>query len=210
MKIYPVTDAAFQPYGRVVEGYALVGLLDALKETPISQGVTYVPKEASLHAADGAEALGTALFGGMPFQLGYCNGHNTRLNCLEYHRDSEFNLGTEDFILLLAKQDEIENGVLDTAKVKAFRVPAGVLVEVYATTLHYAPCHCDPDKGFQVLVALPLGTNTDYRPGGGANVMDAQLWARNKWLIAHADSDEARQGAVVGLHGVNIDVQNDL
>ena len=75
---------------------------------------------------------------------------------------------------------------------------------------HYAPCHCDPDKGFQVLVALPLGTNTDYRPGGGANVMDAQLWARNKWLIAHADSDEARQGAVVGLHGVNIDVQNDL
>ena len=71
MKIYPVTDAAFQPYGRVVEGYALTGLLGALKETPISQGVTYVPKEASLHAADGAEALGTALFGGMPFQLGY-------------------------------------------------------------------------------------------------------------------------------------------
>ena len=143
MKIYPVTDAAFQPYGRVVEGYALAGLLDALKETPISQGVTYVPKEASLHAADGAEALGTALFGGMPFQLGYCNGHNTRLNCLEYHRDSEFNLGTEDFILLLAKQDEIENGVLDTAKVKAFRVPAGVLVEVcHHTALRTVPLRC--------------------------------------------------------------------
>ena len=60
MKIYPVTDEAFQPYGRVVEGYALAGLLHALKETPISQGVTYVPKEESLHAADGADALGTA------------------------------------------------------------------------------------------------------------------------------------------------------
>ena len=32
MKIYPVTDEAFKPYGRVVEGYALAGLLDALKE----------------------------------------------------------------------------------------------------------------------------------------------------------------------------------
>lgn len=210
MKIYPVTDAAFKPYGRVVEGYATAGILQALKTTPVTQGVTYVPKEAVLHAAEGAEELGTALFGGMPFQLGYCNGHNTRLNCLEYHRDSEFNLGTEDFILLLAKQEEMEDGVLDTGKVKAFRVPAGTLVEVYATTLHYAPCHCDAAKGFQVLVALPLGTNTDYRPQGGANVMDAQLWARNKWLIAHAESDEAGQGAVVGLRGVNIDIQNDL
>lgn len=52
MKIYPVTDEAFKPYGRVVEGYALTGLLGALKETPISQGVTYVPKEESLHAAE--------------------------------------------------------------------------------------------------------------------------------------------------------------
>ena len=30
------------------------------------------------------------------------------------------------------------DGVLDTARVKAFRVPAGTAVEVYATTLHYA------------------------------------------------------------------------
>ena len=69
----------------------------------------------------------------MPVQFGWCNGHNTKLNCLEYHRDSEFNLGTEDFVLLLAREDDIVGGKLDTAKVKAFRVPAGVLVEVYAT-----------------------------------------------------------------------------
>ena len=42
-----------------------------------------------------------------------CWGYNTRLNCLEYHRDSEVNVGARDFILLLGKQDEIENGVLD-------------------------------------------------------------------------------------------------
>ena len=58
----------------------------------------------------------------------------------------EFNLGTEDFVLLLARMEDIEDGKLDTAKVKAFRAPAGTLVEVYATTLHYAPCHVRPPE----------------------------------------------------------------
>ncbi len=207
MKILSVTDPAFKPYGRIAEGYPVDGLMDALGKTELPEGVSYVPRVDSLHAAKDAQAIGEALFGGMPYQLGYCNGHNTRLNCLEYHRDSEFNLGTEDFILLIAKQDEIEaDGTLDTAKVHAFFVPAGVLVEVYATTLHYAPCHADKQKGFRVLVALPEKTNTDYRPSGGANPMDRQLWARNKWLLAHPDSDEAKQGAVVALKGENTDI----
>lgn len=210
MTIYPVTDPAFKPYGRVVEGYPVQGILDALRKTPLPQDVAYMAKVDALHAAPDADKVGEALFGGMPFQLGCCNGHNTKLNCLEYHRDSEFNLGTEDFILLVATLADLEDGKLDTAKVKAFRVPAGVMVECYATTLHYAPCHADPAKGFQVLVVLPLHTNTDYRPGGGANVRDAQLWARNKWLLAHPDTDEAKQGAFVGLIGENIDIAADL
>jgi len=101
-----------------------------------------------------SRAASVHLFGGMPVQLGWCNGHNTKLNCLEYHRDSEVNIGTHDFVLLLAKQDQIVDGVLDTALVKAFRVPAGVPVEVYATTLHYAPCHTCPD-------AVPAGICTN-------------------------------------------------
>ena len=210
MKILPVTDASFAPSGRVVEGYDVAPLLAALENTPLTDSVVYVPREELLHQAEGADKVGEALFGGMPFQLGWCNGRNTRLNCLEFHRDSEFNLGTEDFILLIAKQGEIVDGVLDTACVKAFRVPAGVLVECYATTLHYAPCHTDAAKGFRVMVALPAGTNTDYRPEGGANTMDRMLWARNKWLLAHAESDEAAQGAVVALKGENIDIAPDL
>ena len=210
MMIYSVNDPIFKSYGRVVDGYDCEGLLQALSRTELPDGTGYVPKDERLHAAPGAEALGEALFGGMPFQLGWCNGHNTKLNCLEYHRDSEFNLGTEDFILLLAKQDDIEDGWLDTAKVKAFRAPAGCLVEVYATTLHYAPCHTDPAKGFRVLVALPAQTNTDYRPNKGPNAMDNLLWARNKWLLAHADSAEAKDGAVVALKGENIDIAGEI
>ena len=206
MTILSVFDEAFRPYGRVVEGYPLAGLLTALAETPVTDGVVYEPRIQALHDAKDAQAVGEALYGGMPFQFGFCNGHNTRLNCLEFHRDSEFNLGCEDFILLVAKQDDIVDGKLDTAKVMAFKAPAGVLVEVYATTLHYAPCHADPAKGFHVLIALPAGTNTDHRPVNKANALDAMIWARNKWLLAHPDSDEAKQGAVVALTGENIDI----
>ena len=210
MEILSVFSPEFRAYGRVVEGYPVKGLLDALAQTPLTDGVVYVPREPLLHAAPEAQAIGEALYGGMPFQLGWCNGHNTKLNCLEFHRDSEFNLGTEDFILLLGLQGDIVDGRLDTATVKAFRCPAGVLIEVYATSLHYAPCHTDPAKGFRVMVGLPENTNTDYRPEGGANVMDRMLWARTKWLLAHAESAEAAQGAVVALDGVNIDIAAEL
>ena len=209
MTIYPVTSPEFARYGRVISGYegecaAITGALNT--HTPLPEATGYVPEEPALQQLAQAQVLGGSLYGGMPVQFGWCNGHNTRLNCLEYHRDSEFNLGTEDFILLLAKQEEIENGQLDTARVKAFRVPAGVLVEVYATTLHYAPCHTDPAKGFRVMVALPKGTNTDKPelPVQGGD--DAWLWACNKWLLAHPDSDEARQGAAAALVGENIDI----
>lgn len=212
MVFYSVYDPEFKPYGQVVDGMAdtVQEILNVLKDAPQGPGVDYVPEYEPLQELPAMLEISEHCYGGMPVQLGWCNGHNTRLNCLEYHRDSEFNLGTEDFILLLAKQDEIENGVLDTAKVRAFRVPAGVLVEVYATTLHYAPCHCDESKGFRVLVALPQGTNTDKPAIENKSSEDKLLWARNKWLLAHPDSSEAAQGAHVGLSGENIDIANLL
>ena len=207
MKIYSVYEKEFAPYGRVEAGLDTAALLKALQKTPQPEtGVEYVPQDESLQALLFAQQAQDHLYGGMPVQLGWCNGHNTKLNCLEYHRDSEFNLGTEEFILLLARQEEIENGLLDTAKVKAFRVPAGVLVEVYATTLHYAPCHTDPAKGFRVLVALPAGTNTEKPAVPPVTEEDRLLWAKNKWLLAHPASDEAAAGAYIGLAGENIDI----
>ncbi len=208
MKIYSVTDPAFKAYGQIVEGLsdAAGQIVQALASTPLPEGTDYVPSDPVLQQLPAADQISDHCFGGMPVQFGWCNGHNTKLNCLEYHRDSEFNLGTEDFILLLAKQEEIENRLLDTAKVKAFRVPAGVLVEVFATTLHYAPCHCDAAKGFRVLVALPWGTNTERPVMESRTPEDALLTARNKWLLAHPESNEAKNGAKIGLTGENIDI----
>ena len=208
MKIYSVLDAAFRPYGQVVTGMeeTAAQILSVLKDAPQPEGVDYVAEYAPLQELPAMVEVSEHLYGGMPVQLGWCNGHNTKLNCLEYHRDSEYNLGTEDFILLLAKRDEIEDGVLDTAKVKAFKVPAGTLVEVFATTLHYAPCHCDAAKGFRVLVALPQGTNTERAVMTAKIPEDEYMTARNKWLLAHPESNEAKGGAKIGLSGENIDI----
>lgn len=213
MKILSVFDPEFKPYGKVVTGMeeTCAEILEGLKQTPLPEGTGYVPTDPILQELPAAQEVSKNLYGGMPVQLGWCNGHNTKLNCLEYHRDSEFNLGTEDFILLLAKMEDIDdNGKLDTAKVKAFRAPAGVLVECYATTLHYAPCHTDPNKGFRVLIALPWLTNTDKPSLKVMAPEDKLLWACNKWLLAHAESSEAADGAYVGLVGENIDIANDI
>ena len=160
MKILSVLDPAFQNYGQVLTGYDCKALLETLEAvTPLPAGVEYVPQQPELMALPVAKELASGAYGGMPIQLGWCNGHNTKLNCLEYHRDSELNLGARDFILLVAKREDMEGGRLDTAKVQAFHCPAGVLVEIYATTLHYAPCSARKGEGFRVLIVLPLGTN---------------------------------------------------
>ena len=56
MKILSVYDAEFAPYGRVVEGYDLAGITEALKKTPCTDSVVYVARDESLHAAPGAGA----------------------------------------------------------------------------------------------------------------------------------------------------------
>ena len=211
MKIESVYSPAFRAYGQVLTGYDTEKLLWTMEAIPLpEEGTAYEPSIAALEGCDIFRRFQDHAYGGMPVHIGMCWGRNTKLNCLEYHRDSEVNVGTVDFILLLAKQDEIVDGQLDTTKVKAFRVPAGVAVEVYATTLHYAPCHVNETDSFRVAVVLPRGTNTAVPGAAPLNEEDRWLTARNKWLLAHPESSEAAQGAHIGLKGENIDIAADI
>lgn len=207
MVIKSVNDPEFKKYGKVLEGYNVAPLLKALDEkTPLPEGVEYVMSCADLEYTDLFGQFTNNAYGGMPIQLGYCNGHNTKLNCLEYHRDSELNIGSTDFILLLATIEDIVDGKLDTSKVKAFLAKAGQVVEVYATSLHYAPCSAKKGEGFKVVIVLPKGTNGAVPALTPVNEEDKWMTAANKWLLAHADADEAKSGAYVGLTGENPDI----
>lgn len=211
MLIQSVLTTNFRAYGKVLEGYATAALLAELAKQEMPAGRTvYVPSCAALEALPIFDELTNRQFGGMPIQIGYCNGENTRLNCLEYHRDSEVNIFLQDTVLLVGKQQDIIGGKYDTAHVEAFLAPAGSAVEFYATTLHYAPCCAKRGVGFRVAVVLPRGTNTampDMTPG---NAEDAWLFARNKWLLALPGTSEADNGAYVGLVGGNIDVAGSI
>ena len=200
MHIYKITDSEFNEYGKIVEG-DFSEILEVLKSKACPCKVEYIPSDSELESVKTTQFLKDEIFGGLPIQIGYCNGHNQFLNCLEYHKSSEVNIAETNMVLLLGKQQDIQNGKYSTDKIKAFLVPAGCAVELYATTLHYAPCGIE-GKGFRVIVALPQGTNYE-KP---KDAEDEMLWASNKWLIAHPDSVEAKQGAWVGLEGKNIEV----
>ncbi|MBR6902008.1 MAG: DUF4867 family protein [Synergistaceae bacterium] len=212
MKLYSVKDIEFRPYVRVIDGYDFSELISVLKtSTPCpDNGTVYVTSDEKLERLDAAKILGANIYGRMPIEIGYCNGHNTKLNALEYHRDSEVNIAADDVILLLTKKEEINDDYsLDTSKVKAFLIPAGTAVEIYATSLHYAPCHVK-DGGFRVAVVLPRGTNEALNTKTEILFPEDKLLTHvNKWLIAHPDGG-CPEGSFIGLTGKNIDTATDI
>ena len=150
MKIYSVTDERFKTYGRVVTGIDFSELCKAMEETPCPEDVIYVPGDPKLEALPVMKELTDKTYGELQVQIGYCNGHNCMLNAFEYHRSSEINVAVTDAILILGRQQDItEDFTYDTSLAEAFLIPAGTAVEVYATTLHYAPCGVN-GQGFRV------------------------------------------------------------
>lgn len=214
MKIKSLNDKSFRRYGEVLHGYdtaELLAKLEAATDKPAS-GTIYKPSDEALEALPIAKLLSANAFGGMSVQVGYCNGDNSRLNCLEWHRGSEVNIPANDVVLLLAPRQAVAHGKIDTAQVEAFLVPRGTVSLIYETTLHYAPCNAVrrgevSGEGFRVAVVLPKGTNTEKPDIKVIDEEDKYLWAANKWLLAHKDSSEAAQGAFVGLEGENIDLR---
>ena len=200
MKLIPVTDRAFRPYGRLLD-LELSALLETLGKIPIPEEVQYVPSDPRLESLAVFQTFQNRIYGGLPIEIGYCCGHNTRMNALEYHRSSEINIAATDVILLLGRQQDItEEYTYDTAQLEAFLLPAGTAVELYATTLHYAPCQTS-EKGFLTAVVLPRGTNLPLVTERAAGE-DLLLAARNKWLIGHPEGG-LDQDAYIGLLGEN-------
>lgn len=204
MQIYDVTDQRFRKYGKVISNIDFSALAEAMKKTPVPADVVYEPSISELEAFPVAKELETVFYGELPVQIGYCNGHNQLLNAVEYHRSSEINLAATDAVLMLGLETDVtEDFTYDTSKMEAFLIPAGTAVEIYATTLHYAPCHV-AEEGFQVAVVLPKGTNypLEEKHAGGE---DALLAAKNKWLIGHAEGG-LPEGSHIGLVGKNLNL----
>lgn len=200
MKIYSIHDAEFARYGRVLtdDCSALIAAADtlALPETDSA----YRPTDPALEAADGAAALGFRFFGGMPCQMGICLGYNSRMDAMEWHKSPELNIAVTDLILLLGDVHDLEEGGrYDSARVQAFRLHRGDVVEIFGTTLHFCPIQVKK-SGFSCIVGLSKGVNTPLEQPSA----DPLLFKCAKWLIAHEDNTAlTSRGVVGGIYGEN-------
>ena len=207
MQIKSITDEAFKKYGRVLK-IEVPDLLERLAKTPVTDGVEYVASAPELEACSEREAIQNSIYGGMPIQIGYCNGTNHTLNAVEYHRDSEIDIALDGAILLIGSEADVEDDfTYDTAKMEAFAAPAGAVVELYATTLHYAPVTAGKNCVMQI-VAQSKGTNTPLLSLAEGNEPENKyLLERNKWVLCHPEAKEALgPKAFVGIKGDNITV----
>lgn len=206
LEVKQVTSESFSQYAKIITGIDVTEILTRMAETPTADGVIYMPSDTGLESTKEAVLLRDNLFGGMPIQIGFCNGHNHTLNAVEYHRDSEINIVATDLIMIWGKQtDMTDDFTYNTAQMEAFFIPKGTVLECYATTLHYAPCSVG-DNEFRCVVVLPKGTNTE-RPDVAIHTKeDKLLFARNKWLVAHPESGLSKEGAFEGLVGKNLTV----
>ena len=79
MEIISVKEKEFKEYGKVIEGLDVAQLLQEMQKTPLPDDVIYEPSDASLEALEVCEVLRRSVYGGLPVQIGYCNGHNEKV-----------------------------------------------------------------------------------------------------------------------------------
>ena len=212
-KIQSVFDESFKKYGAVMTGVTSDAMRAEAAKIPMPEkGVAYRRSIPELEQTADFQVFVTAYGGYKPVEAGLCWGYNTRMDCLEYHRASEVNVAVSDCIVMLGDRRDIVDGKYDSSLVELFHIPAGVAAEFYATTLHYAPCQTTVE-GFRMVVLLPDGTNADLAPDALETAKNASgehrmLWAVDKWLIAHPDTGEAKNGALAGITGENIDLKS--
>lgn len=209
LQIQNLNSKAFTTYGRILD-LDTQNFCETLRRLSLQtgNGVLYEPATKELEALPIFQELTTNIFGGMPIELGHCSGHNDTLNAVEYHRTSEIDIAATDMLLLLGRQQDIDykNFTYQTERMEAFFVPQRTAVELYATTLHYAPCGLHGQE-FRAGIALPKGTNEPLAFAVHAHGETKLLFARNKWLIAHAESGLEKDGAHIGLIGENLRVE---
>lgn len=208
IRILHCTEPDFERFGRIVPALDFSSFTAFLDGFPIpSDGVEYRAGVAEIEGLPLAAEIRRAVFGGLDIQAGTCAGHNGRMNAMEWHKSSEAVVAGTDLLLFLGLFSDYRDGRFPASKATAFFIPRGSAVELYPLVMHFAPLNIHAG-GFRAVIVLPRGTNLPLEGGLSAG-SDRLLFARNKWLIAHADSKPAGAGAYVGIDGDNPEVRID-
>lgn len=205
IQIQSVTDASFASFGRIIDLPYQTELAQTLTNdiTIPEKNNVYVRDDPQFLTVEQRASIGREFYGEQPIEIGYCCGNSDRINAFEFHNCSELNLAGTDMILWFAHRHNLINGRITTDHARAFFIPRNVAIEVYPTTLHFAPNRVH-SSGFKCLVILTDPTNTPLK---SERQPDDLLFQHNKWLLTHPDNQRmVDQGAFVGLSGENYQV----
>ena len=207
--IHSCFEEGFSTFGRIITDYDFSAMSRYLIDNTAvpESGNIYVPSDKGLEDFPLVRRLQTEVFGGMPIQVGYCNGRNSTYNGIEYHKSSEISVAVTDFCAVLGHVWQIKDNCFYVGDETVFYFPKGTVYEMYQTTLHLSPCTVS-DEGFRNIVVLPRGTNTPLEskpenPTGEAVL----LLQKNKWVLSHPDREPLmKQGAHPGFIGENKEI----
>lgn len=205
--ILEVSDPSFATYGKLLPYVQTPEMRRYLYEqTEMPETEDYVPCSEELMAMEEALQFTQFVYGETACQVGYYNGYPSKLNALEYHKCSEVLVEFEPCVLIVGHIWDIKEDQVASEDLKLFYVPAGLCVELYATTLHFAPCMAT-NRGVRQVVCQTATTNTPlhHPERTDPNGENPYLYQRNKWVLAHPEAAASFDSRVVfGITGENI------
>ena len=204
LKIRSIEDAGFSRYGSIVSQYNFSELISEMESIPVpDDDVIYIADVEGTGDLEISRLLSKEFYGEMPIQIGFCGGSNLSLNALEWHKGSELIIAMTDCILMLACLQDMEGYSLDSSKVQTFYLKQGQAVELYGTTLHFAPCKVN-GNGFRAVIILPENTN---HPIDRSTHRQNILQGKNKWMIVHPCAPQSLLSDThIGITGENLTI----
>lgn len=214
--IYHVTDKRFTRYGKIINELPITQLMKEVGKIENNfEGVRYERSLEVLERTEDFRKVQKWYGGEQKLQCGLCWGHNRKMNAVEYHRSSEINIGGKDMVLMLGDLRDVEDNSYKSELLEFFYVPKGIVIELFGTTLHFAPCQLN-ESGFSTIVILPEGTNASLEKETQELIPakkgeERLLFGKNKWMIAHPECEDAKSGfAFPGIVGANREVGENI
>lgn len=207
LEILPVTDSSFADFG-VIYNYPLAEIEDVMNHVAMPEsGSTYLQSIPELEKTEAIQAIGRDVFAGMPIDAGATIGHTDDFSAFEYHQCSELNIMLDDVVMVFAKRQTLDKqGTIDPRRDgKIYYVPKGTIVELYNTTLHYAPIEVTK-SGYKVIVVVLHGTNLPLPAGFKSG--NPRVVKQGKFQVVHpVRQDKIAQGYQVALTGELIETK---
>lgn len=115
-----VHDIEFKEYGRILSLDIKDFIVTMLGKEIVEEGVIYEPSDRDLEALPLFKQIKNEVYGGLEIEFGFCSGHNSKLNAVEYHRSSEIDIAATDLILMLGRQQDIDytNNTYETQNIE--------------------------------------------------------------------------------------------